>query len=101
MTVHVNGRHHKEASSAASSSRSVSSFYKPQLRQSVTEAETRRALYTAKHNLSFLASDHATKLFKAMFPDSEIAKSFGSGHTKTAAVITDGLAPFFLSKTVS
>ena len=99
--MHVSGKHHKEAASAASSSRSVTSFYKPQLRQSVTEAEVRWAMYTAKHNLSFLSSDHASKLFKVMFPDSEIAKSFSSGHTKTAAVITDGLAPYFHAKTVS
>ena len=99
--MHVSGKHHKEAASAASSSRSVTSFYKPQLRQSVTEAEVRWAMYTAKHNLSFLSSDHASKLFKVMFSDSEIAKSFSSGHTKTAAVITDGLAPHFHAKTVS
>ena len=99
--MHVSGKHHKEAASAASSSRSVTSFYKPQLRQSVTEAEVRWAMYTDKHNLSFLSSDHASKLFKVMFPDSEIAKSFSSGHTKTEAVITDGLAPYFHAMTVS
>ena len=38
VTVHVNGKHHKEAASATSSSRSVTSFYKPWLWQSVTEA---------------------------------------------------------------
>ena len=43
-------------------------------------------MYTIKYNLSFLSSDHASKLL-VMFPDSEIVQSFGSGHNKTAAVI--------------
>ena len=89
VSVHVNGKRHKEAASSASSSRSVSSLFRPQLQQGVIEAEARWALFTAKHNLSFLTSDHASKLFKIMFPDSEIAKAFGCGHTKTAAIIKD------------
>ena len=32
--------------------------------------------YGPKHNLAFLSSDHANKLFREMFPDSEIAKKF-------------------------
>ncbi len=85
--VHVNGKRHKEAASAASSTCSMTSFFKPQHISRVTEAEARWALFTAKHNLSFLTSDHATKLFKTMFQDSEIAKAFACGHTKTAAII--------------
>ena len=76
VSVHIYGKCHKAAASAASSSRSMASFFKPQLRQSVTEAVARRALFTANHNLSFLSSDHASKQFKTMFPDSEIAKAF-------------------------
>ena len=41
--------------------------------------------------LSFQFSDHATKLFKIMFPDSKIAKMFACSHTKTAAIITVAL----------
>ena len=55
----------------------------------------------AKHNLAFLSSDHASKLFKVMFPDSRIGKSFARGRTKAAAVITEALAPHFHAKTVS
>ncbi len=99
--VHVNGKRHKEAASAASSTCSVTSFFKPQHISRVTEAEARWALFTAKHNLSFLTSDHATKLFKTMFPDSEIAKAFACGHTKTAAIIKKALSPHFQKKTVT
>ena len=99
VTTHVKGKKHKQAAGAASSSQSVTSFFRPQLRQNVIEAEARWSLFTAKHNLSFLSGDHATKLFKTMFPDSEIAKSFGCGHTKTAAIIKEALSPYFQEKT--
>lgn len=36
-----------------------------------------------------------------MFPDSDIAKSFSSGHTKTAAVIKEALSPHFQAKMTS
>ena len=39
----------------------------------------------AKHNLP-LQVNHATKLFKIIFPSSKIAKKFACGHTKTAAI---------------
>ncbi len=55
----------------------------------------------AKHNISFQTSDYATKLFSRMFPDSNIAKKIACGHTKTAAIIKEALAPHFLSKTLN
>ena len=73
-------------------------FFQPKRQQRVAAAEARWALFTAKHNPSFLASDHTTKLFKVIFPDSEIAKSFASWHTKTAAVIGEALSPHFQKK---
>ena len=60
---------------AASTTQSVRSFFRPEMQKSVTEAEARWPLYVTKHNLSFQASDHATKLFKVMFPDSNVAKN--------------------------
>ena len=80
---------------AASISQSVRSFFGPQVLKSVNEAE----LFVAQHNLSFQTSDHATKLFKAMFPDSDIAKKFACGHTKTTAIITEVLAPHYVKST--
>jgi hypothetical protein len=53
----------------------------------VIEAETRWATFVA----AFLLSDQATKLFKAMYPDSEIAKKLG--------IVKVGLSPHF-TKTV-
>ena len=45
------------------------------------EAEVLWASFVVEHNLAFNASDHATKLFPKMFPDSEVAKKIACGHT--------------------
>ena len=83
---------------AVSSMRSLTSHYKPQVSDKVIEAETRWATFVAKHNLAFLSSDHATKLFKVMFPDSEIAKTFSCGRTKTIGIVKVGLSPHFTKR---
>ena len=75
VTTHVKGTHHREMDAAASTTQSVRSFFRPEMQKSVTEAEARWLLYVTKHNLSFQASDHATKLFKVMFSDSNITKN--------------------------
>lgn len=82
---------------AGASSQSLVSFR--DMSNGVVEAETRWATFIAKHNIAFLASDHATKLFRKMFPDSEIAKKFTCGQTKTTAIVKEALAPHFLNKT--
>ena len=64
------------------------------------EAETRWAMFVSKHNVAFLSSDHANKLFAKMFPDSEVAKKFACGRTKTTAIVKEALAPHFLKKTI-
>ena len=68
---------------------------------SSVEAEARWAMFVAKHNLAFLGSDHATKLFPKMFPDSEIAKQFACSRTKSTAIVKTALAPYFLDKVIS
>ena len=64
------------------------------------EAEARWSMFVSKHNLAFMHSDHATKLFQKMFPDSEIAKAFACGRTKTTAIVKEALTPHFLEKTM-
>ena len=66
VTKHVSVKHHIEMTRASSSSKSVSSFFLPKVTQSVMEAETRWALFVAKHNLAFLTSDHSSRFLKTM-----------------------------------
>ena len=68
--------------------------------QQTISAEARWALFVAKHNLAFLTSEHASKMFSKMFPDSKIASNFGCGRTKATAIVKEALAPHYLEKTV-
>ena len=98
VTTHVQGKHHKEMAKASSSSRSIVSMFKPKVSAGAMKSEALWAMFVAKHNLPFLTSDHANKLFPKMFPDSELAKQFSCGRTKTTAIVKEGLAPQFLNK---
>ena len=73
----------------------VTLFRQSPIEQAVTRAEVLFANFVAEHNLPFLLGDHFTHLTHAMFPDSQIAKAFKSGHTKTMCVVTGALAPHF------
>lgn len=97
---HVNIKRHVDSDKAASTSRSLASIFQPQTSEKVIKAEVRWATFVAKHNLAFLSSDHATKLFGSMFPDSKIAKKFACGRTKTTAIVKQALAPHFMQKVV-
>jgi len=50
-----------------------------------------------EHNLPVAVADHLGSFFKDVFPDSEIAKSYACGSTKTACIINGSLAPYFKS----
>ena len=54
---------------------------------SVIRAETLFALFLVEHNLPLSASDHAGLLFRAMFPDSRIAKDYGCARSKTTDIV--------------
>ena len=100
MTAHIKGKCHIDMAKAGSTSTSVANFFKPQTSLNVIEAEARWSLFVAKHNLSFMTSDHANKLFVKMFPNSEIARKFKCSRTKTTAIVKGALAPYFLNSTL-
>ena len=81
---------------ASKSSANLTSFFSPESSQEGIEAETRWALFLAKDNVAFLASDHASKLFKKMFPDSKIAKNVGCARTKATTIVKESLAPQYI-----
>ena len=57
-------------------------------------------MFVAKHNLAFLNSEHASKLFVQMFPDSEIARKFACGRTKITAIVKVTLSPYYHAKAI-
>ncbi len=100
MTTHVEGKHHIEMAAASSSSMSMAPFCRPQTSLKFIEAEILWSKLIAMHNIPFQASDHATKLFHCMFPDSEVVQKFSCGHTKTAVIIKT-LGPHYLEKALT
>ena len=52
-------------------------------------------MFFAKYNVAFLASDHASKRFKQMFPDSNIARNFVCTRKKATAIV---VAPHYTTK---
>ncbi|XP_062893834.1 dephospho-CoA kinase domain-containing protein isoform X1 [Mobula hypostoma] len=69
---------------------SISQFFSAE-NQSLTEKVTRAEVYftsfIAEHNLPFQVCKHTGKLFRKMFPDSDIAKNYACSSTKTAAIV--------------
>lgn len=62
-------------------------FVESDLSISITKAEMLFSSFIIEHNVSLSAADHAGYLFKAMFPDSKIAKQYASARTKTTAIL--------------
>ena len=87
-------------SKAVASTTPIASLFRPQRSDQAIEAEVRRPTFVVKHNISFLASDHATKLFSKIFPDSAIAKKFSCSRTKTTAIVKKALAPHFTQRVI-
>ena len=61
----------------------------------IAKAEIRWALKTVTAHFSYNASKNIGSLFHAMFPDSNIAKSFKCSSTKIAYLVAFGIAPYF------
>ena len=49
--------------------------------------------FLIQHNLPIATSAHLGLLFKTIFPDSQIAKSYACSATKTTAIINEAMGP--------
>ena len=97
VKTHLHGKHHQEMATACSS-RSVKLFFPATgTSRCNIEAEALWTRFVTKHNISFQTSDHATKLFSHMFPDSNIAKKLPVDIKNTVAIVKEALTPHFLS----
>ena len=57
-------------------------------------------MYVAKHNLAFLNSERVSKRFAQMFRDSETARKFACGRTKTTAIVKEALSTYYHAKAI-
>ena len=95
VTSHLTSKRHIDALKIVHSTTPITSIFRQSSSDQAIEAEVRWATFVAKHNISFLSSDHATKLFGKMLPDSEITKKVSCARTKTNAIVKNALAPHF------
>jgi hypothetical protein len=71
------------------------------LNDQVSKAEILWCLKTVMSHSSYRSNSDLPELFRAMFPDSEIAAKFTLKKDKTSYLIAFGLAPFFHGELVS
>ncbi|XP_066020951.1 uncharacterized protein [Pocillopora verrucosa] len=93
---HCNTESHKLSTKAAKNQPSVAGMFGSGgsvIQSAVTRAEVLTTNFLIQHNLPLATSDHLGPLFRAVFPDSEIAKQYGCARTKTMAIINKALGP--------
>ena len=72
---------------------SVSSFLATDpIQEKVVATEVKLAVFLAEIRLPMAVADQASRLFKSMFLDSQIAKKITCGRTKASAVLNDAIA---------
>ena len=103
MKRHLQSSHHKDAykHSVNETQASVSSFLVTEpLKDRITSAEVKFTVFLAENNLQMATADNASRPFKSMFPDSQIAKKYSCGRTKSFAILNDALAADLKEKLV-
>ena len=60
---------------------------RPEKSNKLIYPETKFAMFVVKNYLPFSICDEFSKIVNNMFPDSELAKKFGAGNTKTSQII--------------
>lgn len=85
---HTLSKVHVDLTNIRSSNSSLLSYgMKHDEEDSVTNAEMLFSSFIVEHSLPISCADHTSQLFKKMFPDSQIAKNYSCGRTKTTAMI--------------
>ena len=56
------------------------------------------ANFLVQHNIPLAVADDLKAIFRSIFPDSLIAKSYGSGRTKTTCMLNNAIAPGMCSE---
>jgi len=85
---------HKRLFRTVTSQPSVSKlFQESSTSEDVIKAEVMVTNFLVQHNLPLATANHLGPLFKAIFPDSKIAKGYACGRTKATAIINKALGP--------
>ena len=75
----------------------ITSVYSPTdtpLKTKVLNAEVAVKKFLVQHNLPLATADYLGPLFKSIFPDSQIAQSYGCARQKTSDIINVAFQPY-------
>jgi len=97
-SAHNATQKHRKSARMISSNQTMKNFFTSRSDPTTTDlkaaaAEGTWAFHVIKHQQAFFTKDCTSQLFKAIFPDTDIAKKFTSARMKTASIITGVLAP--------
>ena len=95
ITRHIGGKKYIKMARLQQANSTVTDFFQSEssttpLKHKVIGTELLWSRFIVENNIPISVSDHATKLFKVMFPDSGIAMKFSSCRTKTTALLKFG-----------
>ena len=86
-------KHKINVQSLKNQPRVTSTFSSSGESQAAIKAEVRLTNFLVQHNLPIATADHLCPLFREIFPDSRIAKSYKCARTKAAAILNEAIAP--------
>ena len=97
LKTHLQSEKHRKAVRRAVASTKMTNYFVTagsKCEDEITAAEGTLAFHAVKHHHSFLSMDCTSVLLKKIFPDSNVAKKFSSGRTKTEKAVTSVLAQY-------
>jgi len=100
ITQHQQTKKHTESAKTAAETQALTQFLKPKRTtgdDQVAAAEGSWCYHIARHGQAFQSADctSSSGLFKAMFPDSNVAKEFACARKKTTKIITSKSSHFY------
>ena len=97
LNIHLQSKKHRKAVRGAVASTKMTNCFvtaESKCKDEITAAEGTLAFHAVKYHHSFLSMNCTSVLLKKIFPDSNVAKKFSSGRTKTEKVVTSVLAQY-------
>lgn len=97
---HFKTERHKQFTELTNNNKKLTDYINTTNNSATIRAECLFTAFLVEHNIPIAASDHTGKLFRAMFPDSAIAKTFRCGRTKSTQIIKNAFLPHALQKII-
>ena len=100
VTRHIASTNHVKLASEMKDQKKINSPIVNQISNKTIETELRVIHAIVKNNVQLAFADPINKIIKKDFADSERAKTYSCGKTKTACILNEALAPYYLNKLI-